>query len=629
MLELLRKASRGWFFKGFLLLLVASFGVWGVQSSIFAPANDAVISVGDQKVSNNEFRFAFGNAMANLSQQLGQRLTVEQAKLFGVENAVVSQLTAGAALDQLAEDMQLGLSEERLLQVIQEERGFRDETGAFNRRLMEQRLAAAGMRIEDYINAKSKEAVRSQIADALTSGFEPPKVLVEALEAYANERRSIDYMILTKDNVDPVAPPAADVLEKWFNDNKAKYKAPEFRKVTYVKLEPADIANPQAITDEQVKEDYEKHKDKYRTPETRTIEQLTFADKAAADAAAAKLASGTTFDQLVLEQGKTPTDVLLGDFTKETMPTPAMAEAAFGVKEDGGVTPVTDGLLGPVILRVTNIRPEVVKSIEEVEDEIRKELALVLANDEIQNVYNAFEDARASGDALDEAARKQQLKAVTLEAVDAAGRGQDENEIEGIPEARKLLAEVFKTDPGTEPLPLHLANGGYVWFEVNDIMPERDRTLDEVKDRVMADWTAEQQRLALAKKAEEVAANITKGTKMEDAAAELKVAVETKNDLRRGMNDAVLGTVAINAAFNGPDGHVASAPGADGETQIVLRVTNVSEQPTADVLDNTAERVRAMARAAGEDVLTQLVDALETQYGSSYNRTLANQLMVR
>ena len=141
--------------------------------------------------------------------------------------------------------------------------------------------------------------------------------------------------------------PADDVISAWFEKNKDKYRAPEYRKFVYVALAPKDIADPSTIDDAAVREDYEKNKDKYRTAESRTIEQLTFSDRKAADEAATKLASGTTFDALVAEQGKTATDVLLGDFSKTTMPDQTLAEAAFAIAADGGTSAVIDGTFGP------------------------------------------------------------------------------------------------------------------------------------------------------------------------------------------------------------------------------------------------------------------------------------------
>lgn len=626
MLELLRKAAKTWVAKGLMLLLVGAFGIWGVHSSIFNSASDAVVVVGDQKVSNIEFAFAFRNELGRLSQQFGMRLTADQARALGAENNVLSQLISGATLDQLASNMKLGQSQERLLQVIQQEPAFHDETGAFSRNQMEGVLRNVGIPVNDWIQIANKQAVRTQIADALTKDFEPPKTLVDALQTYANERRGIDYLMLTKDNIDPIKPPATDVLNKWFEANKAKYKAPEYRKITYVKLEPADISDPTAISDAQVNDDYDKRKDSYRTPATRTIEQLSFADKASAEAAEAKLTAGSAnFDQLVTEQGKTPTDVLLGDFTKDKMPSPKMGEAAFAVAKDGGVTPVVDGLLGPVILRITNIRPEVVKSLDDVKDDIRKQLALVQANDDIQSVYDKFEDDRASGSTLPEVAKKLKLKTMTLAAIDSEGQDMKGSEIKDVP--AKLLPEAFKTDEGVEPLPLTLDDGGYVWFQVDGVTQARDRKIEEVKDKVVADWTAEQVKLALAKKAEEVTKQITGGAKIADVATGLKLAVEHKSDIKRTTQDDVLGTAAVNAAFGGPDSFVTNAPGGDG--QIVLQVTEVNDTPQSDALDDTTSQVKQSAASAGQDIFDQMVNELALEYSSRVNRQLVNQLMVR
>lgn len=630
MLQSLRRAADSWVAKLLLIIMVFAFGFWGVRASMFAASSNAVVTVGDQTVSDVEFRIAFNNVVNTISQQFGTRLTLEQAKMFGAEQMVYGRLVSGAALDQLADDMKLGLSEDRILTLIQEEPAFKDpNSGAFSRERMMAQLQAGNIRQEDYLTSVTQQAVRSQIVDAVADGFSAPKVLTGALEAYGAESRDIDYLLIGKDSIAPIKPPADADLVKWFEANKEKYKAPEYRKLTYVKLEPSDIADPAAISDEAVGEDYEKRKDSYRTPETRTIEQLSFPDKAAADAAAAKLAAGTTFDQLITDQGKTATDVLLGDFRKDTMPTPAMAEAAFAVKADGGTSGVVDGLVGPVILRVSNIRPEVVKTLDDVKDEIRKELALVLANDEIENVYKSFEDVRASGASLAESAKQQKLKVATIDAVDAEGKDPGGVAISGIPGDQKLVNEAFQAEVGTEPLPLTLQDGGYVWFEVLDIVPARDRKLEEVKDKVLADWTVEQQKAALAKKAQDIVAQLKGGKALADVASELKLAVESKSGLRRGASDAVLSTDVVTAAFDGPKGLVTSAAAEGGDTQIVLLVKEINENSPADALENNDEQIKELAQNAGQDLLNQMVGELQAQYGVSFNRKLAEQLMIQ
>nr|WP_298101920.1 peptidylprolyl isomerase [uncultured Shinella sp.] len=629
MLEALRSAAQTWVAKALMIVLVGSFAIWGVSSSLVTGASNSVVTVGDVSVSPTDFRLAYERQVATLSQRFGTRLNAEQARAFGVENQVFAELVAGAALDQLSRDMNLGLSEGRLAQLIADDPAFKGVNGQFDRTAFSAVLRNAGLRENDYINNRSQVAVRTQIVEAVSDGYKAPEALTTALRQYRNESRTIDFLLLSNANIDPIKTPGDDVLAPWFEQNKAKYRAPEYRKFVYVALEPKDLVDTAAITEDMVKAEYERIKDKYRTPATRTIEQLTFKDRAAADAAAAKLASGTTFDALVTAEGKTAADVLLGDFTQANVPDQKLAEPAFAVAANGGTTPVIDGTFGPIILRVTNIRPETTKTYDEVKEELRNELALSEAADGILAVHDRIEDSRAEGLTLAEAAAKNNLKAVTVEAADAQGNDQKGDEIAALPEKAALLGEVFKTDVGTETQPINVGREGYAWFEVLDVIPDRDRTLDEVRDRVAADWTAEQQRQALAKKAGELAERVRKGGDLTTIASELGLTVENKTGLHRGAQDAILSPATIASAFSGPVGTVANTPGTDGEGQILLKVTEVNADATTDALSNDEQQIEAVARASGDDILDQMVSALQTSYGVSINRTLAEQNMTR
>lgn len=575
MLEVLRKAARTVVAKVLMLLLVVSFGVWGISASLFQSNSDAVITVGDQKISVSEFSLAYQRQLADLARRFGTQLTSEQAKALGVQSQVYAQLAAGAALDQLSQDMNLGLSKDRLAQLIADDPAFKSDNGQFDRQLFTARLRNAGLREDDYIEERSKVAIRSQIVEATSDGFIAPKVLIDALKAYRNESRDINYLLLTNANIDPIKAPDEAALKAWFETVKARYRAPEFRSFSYVKLEPKDIADKAAVTDEAIRADYEKHKKTYEIAGTRTIEQLTFETREMADAAAAELKSGTSFDQLVSDQGKTAGDVLLGDFTQDKLPDPALATAAFAVAKDGETTGVIDGALGPVILRVTNIKPGHTRSLEEVKEEIREALAENAAIEDIAAVHDQFEDLRAGGSTLEDAATQLKLKPVTVKAADRDGNDENGVAVKDLPERAALIAEVFETDVGVEALPVNIGSDGYIWLEVKDIVPEHDRTLDEVREKATDDWIAEQQKTALGVKAESLKKRLTDGESLETIAGELGIAVESKTGLRRQSDDAVLGPAAIVAAFSGPVGTVGSAPGADPASQILLKVVDV------------------------------------------------------
>ncbi|MCC8933302.1 peptidylprolyl isomerase [Rhizobium sp. 'Codium 1'] len=629
MLVVLRKASQTLFAKILLVLLVASFGVWGVSASLFSNTSDTVVAVGDQTVSSSDFAFAYQRQVSDMSSRFGMQLTTEQARAFGIEAQVFSQLAAGAALDQLAVDMNLGLSQDRLAQLIADDPAFKNAAGSFDRGLFSSRLRSAGLREDDYIQERSKVAIRSQIVDATADGFVAPKVLIDAIKSYRYENRDINYLLLTNANIEPVKAPDDATLAAWFDTTKSGYRAPEYRSFNYVKLEPADIADTSAITDEQIREDYERRKATYEIAGTRTIEQLSFENREVADAALSELQNGTSFDQLVSDQGKTAGDVLLGEFTRDRLPDPALAEAAFAVTTEGGTTPVVDGALGPVILRISNIKDGRTQSLDEVKEEIRTALAEAAAIADITTVHDQFEDLRAGGSTLKEAADQLRLKTATITDIDRRGLDNRETEIAGIPERDKLLTEVFRTDIGIEALPVNLGNNGFIWFDVTDIKPERDRELAEVREKAVADWTAEQQRIALGALAESLRKRIADGGKLEDIASELGLAVESKAGITRRSEDAVLGPAAVTAAFSGPQGTVATASGADPSTQILLSVTAVRDQPTGGVPLSEDQQIGQLANAAGDDILDQMVSQLQAEYGVVFNQALAQQAIVR
>lgn len=625
MLDSLRTASRSWVAKALLLLLGISFGIWGVSASLMEPTGgNTVMTVGSQKVTPQEYRLALQRQMASLSRQFGTQLTPEQARAFGLDQQVFSQLAAGAALDQLAANMRLGLSDDRLAMLIAEDPAFKNGNGQFDRQLFSTRLQSAGLDENEYIKERNKVAVRGQIVDAISDGFTPPAVLMDALAQYRDEVRSLDYLILSYANIDPIKAPADDVLTTWFETAKARYRAPEFRKVSYVTLQPADVADPGSVTDQQVQAEYDGRKDTFGTPETRTIEQLTFPSKEMADAAAAQLASrAVTYDQLIKDQGKSPEDALLGEFSKAQVPDPKVAAAAFALPATGGTSPAIQGTFGTVILRVSNVRAATSKTFDEVKEEIRSRLALSAASKSVTEAHDRVEDLRGTGASMQEIANELKLKALTV-TVDQSGNDESGNRVATLPPADTLLAEAFRAEPGADTLPVNLGNTGYVWFNIDEIIPERDRPLAEVREKVIADWTNEQQKTALAAKAEQYKGRIDKGETLAAIAGELGIAVENKQGLRRQSTDAIFGPQTVQAAFAGPLDMIATTTAADGESRLLLKVTKVDHQP-ADALGGEQAQMQQMAQAAGDDMLDQMVSRLQQDYSVQINQTAADQ----
>ena len=620
MLETMRSAAGTWVAKLLLLLLVVSFAIWGISGRMLHEfGGDKVITAGGTSVSAVEYRLAYDRQLNVMSQQFGQRLTAEQAKAFGVENQVVAQLVAGAVLDEQARKLGLGLSKDRLAQLTWDDPTFKGPDGQFDRRAFEYILRQIGMRPEDYLKNRGQVAVRQQIVEAVSDGMKAPDTFLRAVALYRGEDRTVDYLTLPKSLVEPIAPPAADALKTWFEENKKNYAAPEFRKLSYVKLEPEDIMDLGSVTDDQVRQDYDKNKSHFTTPETRKIDQLVFANAEAAKAASDAIKGGTAFDKVVADQGKTAADVTLGTLTKDTIADKAVAEAAFALQANQ-VSDVIQGAFGPVLIRVSEVTPETTKPLDAVKDQIRKELALSEANRILLDVHDSYEDARAGGDTMQAAADKLKLKVTTIDAIDRAGQRPDGSVVNALPDSRNLIQAVFEAEAGIDNQPLNVGTNGFVFFEVNDITPARDRTLDEVHDKVVTDWTTAETAKRLKAKADELAKRLKDGTDLATIASELNLEKQTKRGLKREADDADFGREGAAAMFEMGQGGTGIVPSPTGDGQILFKIVEVFEPAGADASTVPEDAQKSFATGMSDDLLDQLVQQLQTEYGATVNQ---------
>lgn len=627
MLNTLRNAARSWVSKVLLLLLVLSFAVWGISGQIFGGLGSNVLAAGDTRVSILEYRLAYDRQIAQLSQQFGQPLTREQARAFGVDDQVLSQLVAGAVLDEQAREMGLGLSRDRLASLTAEDPAFHGPGGQFDRAQFEWVLRQIGMRPQDYLQNREQVAVRQQIVEAVSDGITAPDTFLRAASQYQNEDRTIEFVTLPASLVEPIEAPSEEAVAKWFEDNKQTYAAPEYRRIFYVKLEPEDIADPASVTEEDARAEYDRSIARYTSPESRRIEQIVFANNEDASAALAKIRSGeATFEDIVTEQGRTLNDVVLGTFERERIADAAIAEAAFTIAE-GEVSNVVAGTFGPILLRVTQINPENVRSFDMVKSEIRESIALDEAHRTLVEAYDAYEDARAAGESLQEAASRLKLEVVTVEAVDRSAKTPEGTILTDLPLSNELLSGAFEADVGAENTPLNIGSNGYVFYEVAGITAARERTLDEVRDSVVEDWTANERVTRLAARAAEIQKQLADGADFAALAAGLGLDLQTKRGVRRSSNDVDLGNAGVAAVFGVGRSETGLVRASDEVSQIVFRVAEVMQPLNADGDSLPAEVRDRFAAGLGDDLLEQLVSRLQTQYAVTVDRNAIQQAL--
>lgn len=617
MLDSLRKGAGTWVAKLFIALLIFSFAIWGVTDFLQGFGQNTAAKVGETEVSIFEFDRTYRQDLNRLAQQFGRPLTADEGAALGVPQQALGRLIAEAALSNTAQDLKLGVSDERLATLIQSDPAFRGPGGSYDRARLDQVLRAYGYQEDEYVVQRRRTAERNQLSEGIAGSFAAPVSYLEALSAYQFESRSADYVLLTDEAIGEIEDPTDPALTSFFDENKADFRAPEYREVKILSLTPETVARPDDIAEEDARYEYEQRAERYFQPERRKVRQMSFPSSEAAEEAAAELEGGKTFEDLMNERGLSNNDVTLGVMAKEDFLDETLGDTAFSLGQ-GEISGAVEGRFSTVILNVEEVLPESTRPYDEVKDEIIQDLAAEQAEREILDLLDEVEDARAGGALLDEIGERFSLPVETLAAFDQSGKSASGGDVE-LPAAEGLVAAVFESDVGIENDVLSFGEQGFLWYEVDNVIPERDQTLDEVKEDVIAAWKADQMKTRLSERAEEIRTRLEGGTPLETLAGEAELEVKRADNLTRNAPSGDFDADAMTAVFGGPLGTSAVAVSDNGHV-IVFKVSEVSVPDfDAGSSENTALN-QQLSQQMRDSLLGQFISDRENEAGVEINQ---------
>jgi peptidyl-prolyl cis-trans isomerase D len=628
MLRGLRKASSNWLGKAIMTVvmgfLIVSFGVWGIADIFRGFGQSTLAKVGRTEISINEFRQVYTERLQQIGRQFGRPLTQDQARAFGLDRQVLQQTIAEAALDEQARRLGLGQSDAETLRVITSDPNFKGLGGKFDPQRFQALIRQLGFTEARYLADQRRVSLRRQIAGTVSAGLEPPKTMIDALSRFQNEQRSIEYVRLDAAQAGTIEPSSPEALATYFDEHKAQFRAPEYRKISFVAITPEDLGKWTEVSDEDAKKLFEQRRDRLGTPEKRQVSQIVFPNAEEAQAARGRIASGLSYDDLAKERGLNPADFDLGMVTKSAILDSAVADAAFSLPT-GEISQPVQGKFGVALVKVGTIQPAVEPTYESVAADVKKEIAIERARTQAAALRDKMEDERGGGASVIEAAQKLGLTATTIEAVDRSGRTPGGQPAANIPPGLNVASQAFTSDVGVDNDPISF-KGGYVWYDVLGITPSRDRNLDEVKDQVEARWREDQIASRLRSKAMDIVQKLGQGGKLEEEAASLGAKVETAAAFKREASLPGVPPGAITAAFRTTKDGAGQTPGNGGNEWIVFRVTDISVPPVDFASDEIKKLKETLLRGLTDEQVAQYVNKLEKDIGTSINETAVAQV---
>ena len=630
MLRGLHKASSTWLGKAVMAavmgVIAISFAIWGIGDIFRGFGRNAVATIGGTEISIEQFRQFYNDRLQQLGRQAGRPITPDEARARGLDRQLLAQLVAETTIDEQAKQLRLGIDSAEIAKRITSDPSFRGANGQFDRQRFEQIIRQAGFSESRFIEEQRRSMLRRQLAQSVTGDLKVPATALAALNQYQNEKRQIEYVALEAAQAGDVPAPIPEVLNKYFDERKTLFRAPEYRNITLLSLAPSDLAKPDAVTDTDAKAYFEQHKDSYGKPEKREVRQIVFQKPEEAADARERITKGAKFDDIAKERQLKESDTDLGMVAKSDIIDPAVADAAFSLKPGETSAPVK-GRFGTVLLQVGKIEPGEEKTYEQVAAQIKREMAESRAKSDVGNLRDKIEDERAAGSTLAETAKKLGVKSVSIEAVDRSGRGLDGKPVTGLPQTPNVISAAFASDVGVDTDPLQLPGGGYLYYDVTGVTPSRERPLEEVKDQVTARWRDDEIAKRLQAKADDLVGKLKAGTSFAQAASEAGLNVQTAKDLQRGKSGGFIPAKTIEAVFRTPKGTPATAEGGKETERFVFRVTDVVDPPFEAGTPQGQAITTTLQNSYTDDLVSEYIARLENDFGVTVNPSALNQVV--
>lgn len=616
MLDAMRKRANSWVVRALLLVLIASFAVWGIGDVFVGRQDiDVAATVGDQEVPLNEVDRAFETDRRALQEQLGVTLDRQQAASFGLLNRSLQTLIVRAMVDQHVKDLGLGVADAEVAEAIRDDPAFQS-AGSFDRVRFDTFLRASGLSEAQFVDTMRREIGRDRILDTFRGLITVPDALAERIGRYRGETRSGTVLVVPRDAM-VVGQPDEAALRALLEAEPDRFTAPEYRDLTIVTLTPDTILDEIEISEATLREEYALRQDFYTQPERRRVGQLLASDEAVIEAARTALDQGAVFADLADTMAADGlTYATIGPTTEAELP-PELAEPIFALAENEVSEPV-ESLFGWHLFRLIEIEPEVVRSFDEVQGEIRDDLARDLAIDQLPELAAALDDGIAAGETLEDAAAAIGVAPLHFAAIDAEGRDTAGELLPDAP-ASDILAGIFTAPVGETSLLEETSAGSFYMYRVDGVEAPRPRELAEVEDELTELWRLEEQDRLAAEAVEALMAEARAGRTLEAIAGEQgePVTVRSFEPLTRAADGSAAGLTpeAVAALFTASEGELVREPVPTRQGMAILRVDDV----TVPVNPVTPELMAQLEAGLRNDILAQYEAALRDRYPVEIN----------
>ncbi|MFL9871787.1 SurA N-terminal domain-containing protein [Paraburkholderia megapolitana] len=505
MLDFFRNHQRLMMFMLILVILpgLGFVGIQGFRGFFDESAN--VASVNGHKIPRADYDNAMRQQLDQARQALGAQFDPKVLDTPERRRDVLDGLIQQRVLADETQRSHLTASDDAVRRVLLNDpiiSSLKNPDGSIDVNRYKQLLAMQGMTPEQYDERVRYSLASQQLPSSIVSSAFTSKTLVQHLTSLADQQREVQGLAFHAQDYAAKVQPTDAQLQAYYDAHRNDFATPATATIQYLVLSPASLANAAQPSDADLKKYYDDNVAHYRTEgEVRASHILISApkDASAADKAKAKekaeavlaqvKAHPDQFAQIAQQNSQDPGSASkggdLGYFTRGMIAGgQAFDDAVFKLKKDE-VSDIVQTDFGYHIVKVTDVKPAVTKSFDEVKDSIVKDVkaqqaAKTFADDAEGFTSTVYEQAKTLQPAADKYKLQVQTATVTPQPNPALPPDNPLNNA-------KFLAAVFANDATTarnNTQAIDTGSSTLIAAHVTDYKPAAVPALAAIKDAV-------------------------------------------------------------------------------------------------------------------------------------------------
>jgi peptidyl-prolyl cis-trans isomerase D len=431
-----------------------------------------------------------------------------------------------------------------------------------------------------------QDKFRKLVTDGVSVG---PSELQDEFK-FKNEKVKLDYAFIKPEDLEAKITPDEAEIKAAYEKNRSRYQIPEKRVVRYGLIDLNQLRQTAQISDDELKAQYQQNIQQYQVPSRVHVEHILLMTVGKTDAEVEEIRQkaedvlkqakkGAKFEDLAKKYSEDPgSKDKGGDLGWLTVgqTVPEFEKTAFGL-DKGRISDLVKTQYGFHVIKVLDKESAHTKPFEEVKDSIKTPLLLTradkLASDESDQLSATIR--RSNKVTLDDLAKQFHLTIGETRPVSAI------DPVLEFGNSKEAKEAIFRLRQDELSLPIR-TDRGYLVVSVKQILPAHPGSLEEVRDKIVAELKLQKANELARTKAEDLAKRVKAGEKFDAAAKSLGLDAKTSDLFAR--NGSISGAVSgkqVSAAFQLKTGDV-GAPLNLGANWFVYRVAEKQEPDPAD-----------------------------------------------